>query len=243
MLILGHRGAKTDAPENTIPSFECALQQGADGVELDVHLTADYQIVVCHHFDTGNVATQKRVIAHSTLQELRALDFGIRFSKRWRGTKIPTLAEALETVRPMKLINIVLRSSPGYNEGLAWEATKLVQKMHMTDQVLFSSFNHDMATAPRSFLPTVQTGLLYEEPIRNPAHYCLQLGAQVVQPYAPLLTKYQVESCRRNHLFVNAWTIDDPATAAKLERWGVDAIVTNIPGKLRRCLSEQSLCS
>ncbi|MFV2065815.1 MAG: glycerophosphodiester phosphodiesterase family protein, partial [Pirellulales bacterium] len=97
-LIVGHRGASHDAPENTLAAFQLAWQRGADGVEGDFYLTSDGHIVCIHDADTERVAGEKLIVAESTLADLRQLDVGAWKGERWRGEKIPTLEEVLATV-------------------------------------------------------------------------------------------------------------------------------------------------
>ena len=96
IVVLGHRGSPQEAPENTLPSFRKALEQGADGVELDVHLTCDGALVVFHNYTLSGTTGSRGFLAKRTLEELKELDAGFSFSREYAGTPIPTFTEVVE---------------------------------------------------------------------------------------------------------------------------------------------------
>jgi len=112
LLIVAHRGASRDAPENTLPAFKLAWQQGADAIEGDFHLTKDGKIVCLHDYDTKRVSGVKRVIKDTTLDELRALDAGAWFKPEWKGTRLPTFAEVAATVPASGKFYIEVKCGP-----------------------------------------------------------------------------------------------------------------------------------
>src|SRR6266542_5407411 len=108
-LVLGHRGASAEAPENTLASFRLALAQGADGVELDVRRCATGEVVVVHDEDLSRVGGAPLRVADSPLGALRAVDLGAWAGERFRGERIPLLAEVLEAL-PAAIVNVELKS-------------------------------------------------------------------------------------------------------------------------------------
>ncbi|NIL97886.1 MAG: hypothetical protein GTO53_09115, partial [Planctomycetales bacterium] len=108
-LIVAHRGASGDAPENTIEAFQLAWQQGADAIEGDFHLSQDGQVVCIHDKDTQRTAGQALIVAESSLEDLRKLDVGSFFGPRYSGARIPTLAEVLATVPQGKKIYLDIK--------------------------------------------------------------------------------------------------------------------------------------
>ena len=129
MLVLAHRGASAYAPENTEPAFRKAIELGADGVELDVHLCKDGHMVVNHNFDVDHNSDGLGLIEEYTLRELKQLDFGLWKGVEFKGTSILTLEEALEIVKNMKLINIEIKSAQTPYPGLTEKVCGLVRKM------------------------------------------------------------------------------------------------------------------
>src|SRR5690349_4626569 len=119
-LIIAHRGASGQAPENTMKASELAYKQGADGLELDVHLTSDRRIVVTHDPETSRMAHKKYVVGDSTLRQLRGLDFG-------GGERIPTLDDVLSNYADkFKIINIEIKAESHVDLGLEAELCKTI---------------------------------------------------------------------------------------------------------------------
>ncbi|MEX0742204.1 MAG: glycerophosphodiester phosphodiesterase family protein, partial [Phycisphaeraceae bacterium] len=102
-------GASHDAPENTLPAFELAWEQGADAIEGDFHLTSDGKIVCIHDFDTQRVSGSERIVKSSTLEELRALDAGAWLDPKWKDIRMPTFAEVAATVPAGKMFYIEVK--------------------------------------------------------------------------------------------------------------------------------------
>ena len=104
--IIAHRGANRYAPQNTMPAFNKAIELGIDGFENDVHLTKDGYIVVCHNYTVDETSNGTGTITEMTLDELRALDFGVYFCSDFKGTKIPLLSEFFEICKGIEKINV-----------------------------------------------------------------------------------------------------------------------------------------
>ena len=161
MLVLAHRGASAYAPENTEPAFRKAIELGADGVELDVHLCKDGHMVVNHNFDVDHNSDGLGLIEEYTLRELKQLDFGLWKGVEFKGTSILTLEEALEIVKNMKLINIEIKSAQTPYPGLTEKVCGLVRKMALTQKVILSSFWNVIILA---FQPDFCTTSLFSTP-------------------------------------------------------------------------------
>src|SRR5580704_16419303 len=110
--VIAHRGASFDAPENTLAAFRLAWKQGADGIEGDFYLTDDGEIVCLHDSDTGRTGDRKLSVGQSTLEQLRKVDVGISKGEKFRGERIPTLAEVLAIVPAGKRIFIEVKCGP-----------------------------------------------------------------------------------------------------------------------------------
>ena len=115
-LILAHRGANKVAPQNTLPAFEKAIQFNSDGIETDVQLCKDGEIVICHNYTVDATSNGKGSIDEMTFSELRRLDFGSYFSKDFEGVTLPTLTVLLNVVKNMTLINIEIKDPPKNND-------------------------------------------------------------------------------------------------------------------------------
>ena len=137
-LILGHRGASHDAPQNTLAAFRKAVEVGADGVELDVHLSRDGVPVVIHDAKVDATTDGTGYVSAKSLEELKALDAGLSFDPQFSGERIPTLEEVLLEVGEALLVNIELKV--GRIDGLAAAVVDVVKRLGMQPRVWFSSF-------------------------------------------------------------------------------------------------------
>ena len=231
MLILAHRGASAYAPENTKAAFALAVARGADGVELDVHLTKDGQMVAHHNLDIRETSNGTGEIWDMTLAELRRFDFGSWKGEAFAGESILTLEEALILVKDMTLINIELKTAELTIPSLPDLACALVKKMGLVRKVIFSSFRHETAMACKKCLPQAKAGLLYSRPLLRPVSYARRLGADALHPYKYLVTPGLIHRAHRAGLMVNTWTVDKPEWIQRLACWGCDAVITNVPGR------------
>src|SRR5512140_136192 len=139
-VVFGHRGARAHAPENTMASFELALAQGADAIELDARLTADERVVVIHDRMVNRTTNGVGRVAGLTLAQIRALDAGSFFSEKYRGEKIPQLEEVFDALGKQTFINLEFKDHEELADRLVERVCKLVARCGMQDRILFSSF-------------------------------------------------------------------------------------------------------
>ena len=229
-LILGHRGASGYAPENTIEAFSLAVEMNADGIELDVHFTADRQIVICHDEKIDRTSNGQGLIGAYTLAELKQLDFGYHFyNGERRGIRIPTLEEVYELVAPTEMIVNVEIKSP--DPEIVKACDDLAKKYGMQDRVIYSSFNHFQIKVVKDTVENAFIAPLYSFNMLNPWNYTMDIGAQAVHPKHPqirLLPDY-VKNCHDRGLRVHTWTVNTEEDMQFMLENGVDAIVTNYP--------------
>lgn len=233
--IWAHRGASAYAPENTLPAFELALDQGAQGIEMDVQRTADGHLVVVHDETIGRTSNGFGRVVDMTLEELRRCDFSNGFIGH-RNVRIPTLTEVLELMQPTDAtLNVELKNSIELYPGMELEAAALVMEAGMTDQVLFSSFNHPSLANLRGIVPPSQIGVLYSDALYNPWQYAHWLGAGALHPnWLALRQPDFMWMAHEAGLKVHVWTINEEKDVAHAVEAGVDAIVTNFPDRARR---------
>jgi len=240
-LILGHRGASAYAPENTLAAFRLALEQGADGFELDVTLSSD-QVVVVIHDDTVDRTTDGhgRVDA-LTLSQLQQLDASApgKFGAQFKGARLPTLDEVFRAVgaAPAEeaappFINVELKrdTSPGCQ--LAAQVVALIRAHGLERQVLLSSFYTDNLQRAKRLAPEVPAGLLFapDEPLRMLGTLCFPgLRAEAEHPPAALVNALTLRWWHRRGRRVNTWTVNTEAALRRVMRLGVDGVITNVP--------------
>ncbi len=249
-MIVAHRGASYDAPENTLAAFRLAWQKGADGVEGDFHLTRDGHVVCIHDTDTERVAGVARVVKDSTLAELKQLDVGTWKDARFGEERIPTLAEVIATVPRCKKLIIELKVGP----EIVAPVKEILQRSSLSDeQIMIISFKEETITEAKRLLPTIkahwlaahkqdeQTGQWSPTP-SGLLDTLRRSGADgfggKAQPEAfdrPLIEKLRAGGVDEFHV----WTVDDPEMARHYQTLGAYGITTNRPAHIRRHLGPQ----
>jgi glycerophosphoryl diester phosphodiesterase len=228
-LIIGHRGASADAPENTLAAFTLALAQNADGIEFDVQLCADGVAVVMHDDTVDRTCDGVGRVADLTLAELRQMTIAKEHA-------IPTLDEVFETLGRRALYNVELKALGVNDGGLAAAVACCVSEHGVGDRVLVSSFSPFVVRRARQALPAaVPVAHLREHRPARLAHTFVR--AEADHPARGLVDESLMAWARRRGLRVNVWTVDDPAEAARLIRLGVHGLITNRPGALREELA------
>ncbi|MBK1878395.1 glycerophosphodiester phosphodiesterase [Pelagicoccus mobilis] len=245
-LIVAHRGASADAPENTLPAFQLAWQQGADAIEGDFHLTRDKQVVCIHNPTTGSYAKQNLTVRKSTLAQLKALDVGTWKSPEFAGTSIPTLAEVLTTVPPDKKLYIEIKSSPKIVRHLL----KVIDSSDIApSQIVIIAFSGRVIKAVKSQRPSLKAILLATPRHRDKSPNLVPTPQHLVQELrrtkADGLSLYCHPHVDADYLApileagyeLHTWTVDKPETARQWLTLGAQSLTTNTPGSLRATLA------
>ena len=227
-LIIGHRGASVDAPENTLYAFNLALEQGADGVELDVQLSGDGELVVFHDWTVERLTDGTGRVADLSLAELQSL-------KLPEEQQIPTLDEVFETFGARPLYNVEIKVEGRGDFGVETAVADRIQAHHLENRVIVSSFNLGSVRRARRVLPrATPVGLLWYKRWRNYGHFLI--SAQADHPDAAIVNEAYMAWAKKCGLKVNVWTVDDPEQAKQLMALGVDGIITNKPQFIRESL-------
>lgn len=230
-LVLGHRGARAYAPMNTIPAFELALKQGADGVELDTHLSKDGQLIVLHDFSLDATTDGKGFAKDFTLAELKELDAGSSFSPEFAGTRIPTLDEVFETVGKKLFINVEIKSETQDTDGVEQAVADCIARHGLEGSTIVSSFNPLALRRFRAILTEVPIGYLYSRDY-DFSEAMQDFPHEAKHPQDDLIDAAYMEWAKLNNFRVNTWTVNDPKRAVELYKLGVDAIITDVPDKI-----------
>ncbi len=158
--VIAHRGASSDAPENTMPAFQKAAELGVDGIETDVQLTLDKELVISHNYSIDGISNGKGLIREKTLSELKTYDFGSWYSKAFTGVKIATLAEVLEQCKDFKIINIELKAPVERDESYIIKVADTIKASGVMDKVIVSGFDHTLLRDLKNYLPELKVGAL-----------------------------------------------------------------------------------
>ncbi len=240
--VFAHRGASAYAPENTLPAFALAMEQGADGIELDIHLSRDGELVVIHDELLDRTTNGTGPVGEHTLAELRGLcaDNGM---DGFAEARIPTLREVLALVKPGNmLVNIELKTGILWYQGIEEKALALVRGMGMQDRVIWSSFNHYSVREVRRLDPTARTAWLFSDVICEVEQLAAAQGVNGLHPalyhtqMADLLGTYLASG-----LDLRVWTVNGEAELRRLMAAGADVITNDPPLALavRRSLEAQ----
>ena len=241
-LVLGHRGASAEAPENTMAAFRLALDQGADGFELDVRRCGSGELVVAHDEDALRIAGSPLRVAHDSLARLRGLDVGVWRGERFRGERIPRLEEVLEAF-PSAVVNVEMKSEGRPDLALAREVARVVRAARAGPRVVVSSFACALLAAFRRLAPEIPSGFLVApgRAWRLRAALCTRLlRTPAIHPARALVTADRARAWQASGLRFLVWTVDDPAEVERLARLGAAAVISNRPGLAREAVRRAS---
>ena len=226
--IIAHRGASAHAPENTMAAFQLALDQGADGIELDVMLTKDNRIAVIHDDTVDRTTSGSGRVSEMTLAELQALDAG-------DGEKISSLDEVLDRFGGRFLINIELKNYSSVLDSLPTEVAKLVKSKELMESVLISSFNPFNIARFRKRAPEAVLGLITQP--KQAKNWMWRLFKyDALHPHFSDVDPVLVAALHARSRQVNVWTVDEAAEIRWLAGLQVDSIITNDPQHAREVL-------
>jgi glycerophosphoryl diester phosphodiesterase len=228
-LLIGHRGASADLPENSLGAFKLAVAQGADGVEFDVQLAADGVVVVVHDDTLDRTTTRHGRVSALTLAEIRQ-------GRMWDGQTVPTLAEVFATLGDKTLYNIELKEFGWRRTGLDTAVADLIRQYNLAEQCLISSFNPRLLQYARQSMPPQTPLALLRAAGMAQYTYPFFRGGQAEHPENRLVDEAYMGWAHGRGYRVHVWTVDDPEEAARLIGLGVHGIITNKPAFLRQAL-------
>ncbi len=241
--IIAHRGAAHDAPENTLAAFQLAFEQNADGIEADFHLTKDGEIVCIHDGSTGRTSEKDLIVSQTTLAELKELDFGSRKGEKWIGEKIPTINEVFSIIPDDKKIFIEIKCGT----EIVAPFKKAVDTTELkSEQIVIISFNQDVIKESKKILPKQKayllTGFKKDEETGEFHPNAKELVATLERINAdgadcqgiPEIDEVFVNEIKNAGKEIHIWTIDNPDTAKRFKKLGVDSLTSNRPKLLEK---------
>ncbi|MBQ6654273.1 MAG: glycerophosphodiester phosphodiesterase [Erysipelotrichaceae bacterium] len=230
--IFGHRGASGYAPENTLESFALAAQQNAEGVELDVQLSRDGEVVVIHDETIDRTSDHQGRVMFHTLEELKSFNFN-NHNPDYPFCAIPTLREVFELLKPTPLmINVELKTGIFPYPGIEEKVISLVEEFGMEDRIIYSSFNHYSVAKIRQVKPEAYCGMLHTDCFIDMAHYAREHQMNALHPAFWLLADQNYVSQARDYgLDINSWTINEDEYIDAALRLGINVLITNYPDR------------
>ncbi|ASK62169.1 glycerophosphodiester phosphodiesterase [Virgibacillus phasianinus] len=232
ILNFAHRGSLTEAPENTLPAMEKAIQHNVGAIELDVQLTKDNHLIVVHdqNFSRYNKNTAG-LIKDYTLEEIKKVDVGSVFSNSYQGVTLATLEEVLDMLPEDILLNIEIKNSPFVHEGIENILVNCLLDYNRLGNVLISSFDHDSLKTVRKLAPNVKLGLLLNHKLFKPWVYArnLELNLTSIHPNVKQTNKKLIRESHSLGYKVYPYTVNKVKTYNRLVNIGVDGVFSNNP--------------
>ena len=239
MLVFGHRGASAAAPMNTLSAFELAADMGADGVELDVHRSADGEAVIVHDFTVEGTTDGTGTVQEMTLAQLKALDAGSWKDPSFAGMRIPTLDEVFEAVGDRLYINVEIKSQSRKTDGIEQLIADKITRYGMQRRVLVSSFNPLSVRRFRQIMPEVPVGYLTAPDVPGFVDWLtLGMSYEAFHPFHETIDEALVADASKRGHRVHTWTVNDPARAVALRKLGVGIVITDKPDDIIHALAD-----
>lgn len=236
--IIAHRGASGYGPENTMATFERAVQLGAAFIETDLHLTRDARFVAIHDAKVDRTTNGHGAVHDFTLAELCQFDAGLWFDRQFSGQRIPTLEEILEFSCKNDVVfyfEIKYDAAWGMHHALA----AALSGSGNAARSIVISFDPTTLLSLRRLDPSIMLGLLSEDPKADLLKTAVDCGARQVCPRFDLITPQLVADAHRKDLHVVTWTVNDPGKMRAAIDAGADGIMTDVPDRLRALLEDQ----
>lgn len=237
MIVYAHRGFSGMYPENTMLAFQKALEAGADGVELDVHLSKDGELMIIHDEALARTTGKEGLVSDYTRSELEKIQASKTKDDAYQVT-IPSFEEycAFAKENPM-VTNIEIKTNRSWYPAIEKKTVDMVRRFGLEKKVIFSSFNWLSIVRCRTLAPDIPCGLLYEnQNVRHLAYQAVNHDMQFLHPDFQLLDDEAVKECRQLGIGINVWTINTEERMRKCMDWNLRGVISNYPDMCLRLL-------
>ena len=226
MKLYAHRGVMARYPENTMSAFRAAIDAKADGIEADVHMANDGELVLIHDETIDRTTDGHGQVAAMGLSALRRVNAGVQFDAE---EKIPTLEELLELCRGTSLrLNLEVKTDIERYPGIEERLIDVIGNQRLpVEQVVFSSFNHATLNRLKQLAPEFECAVLLAQPLYDLVAYCEKVGATAVHPHVRTLTDDDILHLQHVGLAVRPYTVKTVPDLERFRRLGVDAVFVN----------------
>lgn len=238
MLNIAHRGFKGKYPENTMLAFEKAIEAGADGIEFDLHLSKDGELVIIHDESLERTTDGKSLVCEKTLEELQKLNA----SKLYPGCeiqRIPTLREYFEFAKDKQIItNIELKNSIIGYEGIEEKAYDLIKEYDLSEKIIISSFNHESLIRFKNIAPNIKCGVLESSRLYKPWQYVKNLGMEYYHPMNFVVDGEVIRKCKENNIGINIWFGQPEFDYSLYVKDGITSLITDYPDRVKEIIEK-----
>lgn len=225
LLNIGHRGAKGHGPENTLPSFQKALDLNADGIELDVHVSKTGELIVIHDFTVDRTTNGSGAISDLSLSEIRALKID-------NEVNVPTLEEVLNLVNKRCFINIELKGRHTAKPVSYLIEKSILEKRYSYEDFIVSSFQSEELEIMFTINPKINLGILTQASVTQALEWANAFSARAIHPHFSLLTEDNVQKAQDQGFKVYTWTVNEPEDIERVKNYNVDGIITDFPERI-----------
>lgn len=243
-IVFAHRGASGYAPENTLPAFELAADMGAGGIEFDVQITKDHQLIIHHDRALGRTEDASGLLSDWTLADLRAMDVGSWYGEQFANVQMPTPVEVVEAVGDRLLLNFeLINDSPELN-GVGPLLVDFFRRMDIFQRAMISSFNPLALWEVRKLEPRITLGALWslrESWYVQTPEWARRIHPEALHPKHVLVTPELVAEAHARGQRVHTWTINDAEIARRMKVLGVDMVMGDYPDILQEAIKTPEL--
>ncbi|MEQ8261295.1 MAG: glycerophosphodiester phosphodiesterase [Alcanivorax sp.] len=228
--IVGHRGARGEAPENTAAGFQVALEAGVTEIELDVRLSRDGHLIVVHDANVTRTTGERGKAHHYTLSQLEVLD-ARRNTPGWHSPLgIPSLREVVDLCGPSMRFQFEVKGADrAILHRLAHQLVDFINQRQMNDRVVVTSSHTGFLRMLGTMTAHIERGYVAEYRYQQPTRRAVALGCTWLMPRHTLVTPALMRRARRRNLKVSTWTVNDLTRAERMVELGVDGIITDFP--------------
>jgi glycerophosphoryl diester phosphodiesterase len=205
-------------------------------IELDVHITRDGEIVVCHDDSLERTTGLRKLIGELTWEEIRKLDAGKWFGPEFAGAKIPLLEEVLSWAKGKIPVVVEIKRGFGEREDIVERTIEVIRACGMEGEVEVISFDHRFVKKAKEIAPEIAGGILYVGTLVDPVRAARDAHADALHPHFAYVDRELVEQAHAAGLAVSTWVVNDPETARLLASWGVDCIGSDYPDRVKKAL-------
>jgi len=224
-LNIGHRGAKGHEPENTLHSFQKALDMNVDGIELDVHVCKTGELIVIHDFTVDRTTNGSGTVSELTLSEIKALRINDHI-------EVPTLEEVLELVGKKCLINIELKGRHTAKPVSHLIEKYILEKEYKYEDFIVSSFQREELEMMYLINPKVHLGVLSQASVTQALEWATAFSAKAIHPHFSLLTEENVQKTQEQGFKIYTWTINETEDIERIKTYNIDGIITDFPERI-----------
>lgn len=238
MLNFAHRGFKGKYPENTMLAFQKAIEAGADGIEFDVHLSKDGELVIIHDETLERTTDGQSLVCEKTLEQLQKLNAS-KLYPAYEIQRIPTLREYFEFAKDKEIItNIELKNSIIDYKGIEEKVYALIKEYAIGEKIIISSFNHESLLRCKKIDSNIKCGVLESSRLARTWDYVMNLGCEYYHPMNYVVDDELINKCKENDIGINIWFGQSEFDYSLYLKDGVTSLITDYPDRVKEILGK-----